>query len=120
NANGAFFVEGHGSASLPGLLSKRAQRCGHYRRRGARFQYFASDDIDHWRPPDFRPSNVPFYPRALLLRASVYKRLLGGIQRKPSPARAATHDKALDQSPLTAFLLENPLSRVVAFRVGLE
>ena len=42
DANGAFFVEGHGSASLPSLLSKRARRCGHHRRRGARFQYFAS------------------------------------------------------------------------------
>ena len=52
DANGAFFVEGHGSSSLPSLLSKHARRCGHHRRRGARFQYLASDRIDHRRPPD--------------------------------------------------------------------
>src|SRR5207247_1548205 len=51
DANGAFFVEGHGSSSLPGLLSKRARRCGHRRRRGARFQYLASDRIHDVRPP---------------------------------------------------------------------
>src|SRR6059036_1921596 len=43
DANGAFFVEGHGSSSLSSLLSKHARRCGHRRRRGARFQYLASD-----------------------------------------------------------------------------
>src|SRR3989442_10875608 len=43
DANGAFFVEGHGRSSLPSLLSKHARRCGHGRRRGARFQYLASD-----------------------------------------------------------------------------
>src|SRR5207247_6914171 len=51
DANGAFFVEGHGSSSLSGLLSKHAWRCGHRRRRGARFQYPASDRIHDLRPP---------------------------------------------------------------------
>jgi hypothetical protein len=36
------------------LLTKHSPRCGHQRCRGARFQYFASDRIDHRRPPDFR------------------------------------------------------------------
>src|SRR5439155_7814092 len=51
DANGASFVEGHGNSSLPGLLSNHAWRCGHRRRRGARFQYLASDRIHNRRPP---------------------------------------------------------------------
>src|SRR4029450_2525749 len=59
DANGTFFIERHGISSLPGLLTKHSPRCGHYRCRGARFQYFASDRIHHRYPPDFRPSNDP-------------------------------------------------------------
>ena len=50
DANGAFLVERHRRSSLPGLLSKHARRCGHRRRRGARFQYLASDRIHSRRP----------------------------------------------------------------------
>ena len=50
DANGAFFVEGHGSSSLPSLLSEQARRCGRGRRRGARCKYVASDRI-HIRHP---------------------------------------------------------------------
>jgi len=47
DANGAFFVEGAGGPSAPGLLRKHARRRRHHRRRGTRFQYFASDRIHH-------------------------------------------------------------------------
>ena len=62
DANGAFFVEGHGSCSLPGLLRKHARRCGHHRRRGSCFQYFASESIRHW-PSAFRLSTTALQPR---------------------------------------------------------
>src|SRR5437879_11851602 len=39
------FVEGHGTYAFPSLLAKHAPHGGHRRRRGARCQYFASDQI---------------------------------------------------------------------------
>src|SRR4051812_2451305 len=48
NANGALFIEGHGSSSLTCLLSKHVRRCDHRRRCDAGCQYVASDRVDNW------------------------------------------------------------------------
>ena len=55
---GAFFIEGHGITFLPCLLSERPRRCYHLPSPRHRFQYFASDRIDHQRAPDFAPVNA--------------------------------------------------------------
>src|SRR3984893_15024313 len=49
DANGAFFVEGHGSSSLRSLPTKYPRRRGHRRCRRPRFQYLASDRIHNRR-----------------------------------------------------------------------
>src|SRR5262249_59551020 len=57
DADGAFFIEAHGSSSCCRLLSKHARCCGHRGRRGARGQNGASDRIHNRRPP--RSSSSP-------------------------------------------------------------
>src|SRR4029077_10969645 len=53
DANGTFFVEGHGSSFLLSLLSKHSPRCGHRWRRSARCQYGASVRIHQLRGHTF-------------------------------------------------------------------
>src|SRR5437867_5009661 len=56
DANGAFFIERHGSSYLSNLLTKYSPRSGHHRCGGARFQYLSSDRSNHRLSPDFRTS----------------------------------------------------------------
>src|SRR5215475_3521138 len=67
DANGAFFIERHGSSSLPTLLTKHAPRYGHHGCGSARFQYFAPDRIHRRRPHDLRPSKRYAQPPLLAM-----------------------------------------------------
>src|SRR5262249_33056977 len=113
DADGAFFIEAHGSSSLCRLLRKHARRCGHRGRRGARGQNGASDRIHNRRPP--RSSSSPL---SASRSASEYVRGGGKTEKDAPRASGAAVSRNGTSGTDQAFAWSHQFSRVSTIRVA--